>query len=78
LTGPSRARAVSLPRQLTMYLIREETRTSLPQIGEILGGRDHTTVMHGCAKIAAQIETDEQLRRDWLAIKESLAEGGRL
>jgi len=76
LTGPSRARAVSVPRQLTMYLIREETRSSLPQIGELLGGRDHTTVMHGCAKIAAQIETDEQLRRDWLAIKESLGEKG--
>jgi chromosomal replication initiator protein len=74
LTGPSRARAVSVPRQLTMYLIREETRTSLPQIGEILGGRDHTTVIHGYAKIAAQIETDETLRRDWLAIKEMLAE----
>lgn len=73
LTGSSRARTVALPRQLTMYLIREETRTSLPQIGELLGGRDHTTVIHGCAKIAAQIETDEQLRRDWLAIKELLA-----
>ncbi len=43
-----------------MYLIREETDTSLPQIGELLGGRDHTTIMHGCDKIAAQIETDEQ------------------
>jgi chromosomal replication initiator protein len=57
-----------------MYLIREETGTSLPRIGELLGGRDHTTVMHGCEKIAAQIETDEQLRRDWLAIKEILGE----
>jgi len=76
LTGPSRARTVSVPRQLTMYLIREETRTSLPQIGEILGGRDHTTVLHGCTKIAAQIETDQQLRRDWLAIKELLAGKG--
>ena len=76
LTGPSRARTVSVPRQLIMYLIREEMHTSLPQIGELLGGRDHTTVMHGCAKIAAQIETDEQLRRDWLAIRELLAQKG--
>ena len=76
LTGPSRVRTVSVPRQLTMYLIREEMRTSLPQIGELLGGRDHTTVLHGCVKIAAQIETDEQLRRDWLAIKELLAQKG--
>jgi chromosomal replication initiator protein len=76
LTGPSRARAVSVPRQLAMFLIREEIGTSLPRIGDLLGGRDHTTILHGCEKIGAQIETDEQLRRDWLAIKEILAEGG--
>ncbi len=75
LIGPSRARAVAVPRQLAMFLIREETGASLLQIGELLGGRDHTTVLHGCEKIGAQIETDEQLRRDWLAIKEALAEG---
>ena len=75
LTGRSRRRAISQPRQLCMYLIREETKTSLPQIGELLGGRDHTTILHGCEKIGAQIETDEQLRRDWLAIKGVLSEG---
>ena len=75
LTGRSRKRAVCQPRQLCMYLIREETDSSLPQIGELLGGRDHTTIMHGCEKVAGQIETDEQLRRDWLAIKEMLAGG---
>ncbi len=74
LIGRSRRQAVSRPRQLAMYLIREETGTSLPQIGELLGGRDHTTILHGCAKIAGQIETDEQLRRDWLAIKGVLSE----
>jgi chromosomal replication initiator protein len=75
LTGPSRARAVSVPRQLAMYLIRRETGASLPAIGELLGGRDHTTIMHGCAKIETQIEADEALRRDWLAIKGKLSEG---
>jgi chromosomal replication initiator protein len=74
LTGPGRARALSVPRQLAMYLIREETGTSLPQIGQLLGGRDHTTILHGCEKIGNQIETDEQLRRDWLAIKQLLSE----
>jgi chromosomal replication initiator protein len=74
LFGPSRRRTVAVPRQLAMYLIREETGTSFPQIGELLGGRDHTTVLHGCEKIGSQIETDEHLRRDWLAIKEILAE----
>ena len=50
LVGRSRARLVSVPRQLAMYLIREETDSSLPQIGQLLGGRDHTTIMHGCVK----------------------------
>jgi chromosomal replication initiator protein len=58
-----------------MFLIRQETNTSLPRIGQILGGRDHTTILHGCEKIGAQIETDEQLRRDWLTIKQMLSEG---
>ncbi|NIV36598.1 MAG: chromosomal replication initiator protein DnaA, partial [Anaerolineae bacterium] len=62
LTGRSRARAVSVPRQLAMFIIREETDASLPQIGQILGGRDHTTILHGCEKIGSQIETDERLR----------------
>jgi chromosomal replication initiator protein len=69
LTGRSRARMVSVPRQLCMYLIREETKASFPQIGKLLGGRDHTTILHGCDKIGNLIEADEQLRRDWLAIK---------
>jgi len=75
LIGRSRKRAISQARQLCMFLIREETDTSLPKIGEFLGGRDHTTIMHGCEKIAEQIETDEHLRRDWLAIKGRLSEG---
>jgi chromosomal replication initiator protein len=77
LAGRSRRREVSLPRQLCMYLIRQETRSSLPQIGELLGGRDHSTILHGCEKIGAQIDTDEKLRRDWLAIKEVLSQNGR-
>ncbi|MFN2225131.1 MAG: chromosomal replication initiator protein DnaA [Anaerolineae bacterium] len=75
LIGRSRRRAVSVPRQMCMYLVREEIGTSLPQIGELLGGRDHTTIIHGCEKISAQIETDEALRRDWLSIKTRLSEG---
>jgi len=74
LVGRSRRRTISRPRQLAMFLIREELGTSLPQIGELLGGRDHTTIMHGCEKIGTEIETDEALRRDWLTIKERLSE----
>jgi chromosomal replication initiator protein len=75
LVGRSRARAVSGPRQLAMFLIREETDSSLPEIGKLLGGRDHSTILHGCHKIGTQIEINEQLRRDWLTIKQVLSEG---
>jgi len=74
LKGPSRAKAVCVPRQLAMYLIRQETGASLPEIGQLLGGRDHTTILHGFGRIEAQIEEDEMLRRDWLAIKERLSD----
>jgi chromosomal replication initiator protein len=61
-----------LPRQIAMYLLREESHFSLPQIGEALGGRDHTTVMYGCDKIAEMLETDDRLRRQVIEIKEGL------
>ena len=51
LRGPRRSRSVTVPRQMTMYLSRKLTEASLPKIGEMLGGRDHSTVLHGCAKI---------------------------
>lgn len=72
LTGRSRNKEVVLPRQIAMYLLREETGTSLPQIGEMLGGRDHTTVIYAHEKMAEQIETDDNRRREVLAIKERL------
>jgi len=72
LTGRGRSKEIVLPRQMAMYLLREETGASLPQIGELLGGRDHTTVMYACDKMAEQIETDNQRRRELLAIKERL------
>jgi chromosomal replication initiator protein len=75
LTGRRRKKEIVIPRQMAMYLIRQETRSSLPQIGQALGGRDHTTVLYGCEKIASQIETDDQLRREMLAIKEILYNG---
>lgn len=69
LRGSRRTKHLALARQVAMYLSREETKTSLVQVGAALGNRDHTTVMHGHDKIARQIEEDEQLRRDVLAIK---------
>jgi chromosomal replication initiator protein len=72
LTGRDRSKDVALPRQVAMYLIREETDASLPAIGDALGGRDHTTIMYGCDKIGDMIERDDALRRQVIAIRERL------
>jgi len=72
LTGRSRNRDIVLPRQMAMYLLREETNASLPQIGEVLGGRDHTTVMYAHEKMTQEIETNDTRRRELLAIREQL------
>ncbi len=79
LVGPKRTRKVALPRQVAMYLLREETKASLPAIGETLGGRDHTTIMYGCDKIADLLETDDSLRKQVLAIRQTLhAQAGQV
>ena len=67
-----RSREVALPRQIAMYLLREESHISLPRIGETIGGRDHTTVMYGCDKIADLLERDDRLRRQVVEIRENL------
>jgi chromosomal replication initiator protein len=72
MTGRGRTRQVALPRQIAMYLLREEGQISLPQIGDALGGRDHTTVMYGCTKIADLLERDDQIRRQVIEIREQL------
>lgn len=72
LIGRDRSRQVALPRQIAMYLLREEANISLPQIGEALGGRDHTTVMYGHEKIADMLERDDRIRRQVLDIRERI------
>ena len=56
LVSHSRRREITVPRQIAMYLTRELTNLSLPQIGQVFGNRDHTTVLHGCDKIAAGVK----------------------
>ncbi len=62
LTGESRSRFISYPRQVAMYLSREMTDHSLPKIGADFGGRDHTTVMHGVKKISASLKKDQEVK----------------
>lgn len=78
IIGRDRSRQIALPRQVAMYLLREEANISLPQIGETLGGRDHTTVMYGCDKVADMLERDDRLRRRVIEIKEQLYGPGGL
>ena len=72
LVGRGRNKEVVKPRHVAMYLAREEFQATLPQIGEALGGRDHTTVMYGVEKIASEMEQDDNLRREILSIREKL------
>ena len=71
-----RSQEVALPRQVVMYLLREEAQYSLPQIGETIGGRDHTTVMYACEKVADMLERDDRLRRQVIEIKDRLFGSG--
>jgi chromosomal replication initiator protein len=72
MIGRGRNKEFVKPRQVAMFLCREEMQATLPQIGEILGGRDHTTVMYGVEKITREVEQDDNLRREILTIREKL------
>ena len=72
LLGRGRTQKIVEPRQVAMYLLRKETDASLPEIGEVLGGRDHTTVMYAIQKIAGEIEMKTDLRKHVINIKQRL------
>lgn len=67
-----RTRAIARPRQLAMWLARDLTPHSLPEIGEAFGGRDHTTVLHACRTIADLRGKDAQLNNDLLVLSQTL------
>ena len=70
LVGKSRKKEVVLPRQVLMYLLRDEINLSFPAIGQEIGGRDHTTVMHACTKIENEIKLNERLAQEISSIKQ--------
>jgi len=72
LRSAQRHHRIAQPRQIAMYLLREETDASLPQIGAELGGRDHTTVLYGYERVRARLEHDDQLKREILTLKGQL------
>lgn len=72
LIGPKRLRTIARPRQVAMYLAKQLTSRSLPEIGRRFGGRDHTTIMHGVKKIEELMATDSQLSDDLQLLKRLL------
>jgi chromosomal replication initiator protein len=72
LTGKDRTQRVNLARQVAMYLTRELTDLSLPQIGEAFGGRSHTTVLHGWTRIAEALASHDPIGHDVLTLRRTL------
>ena len=72
LYGDRRLKSIALPRQITMYLLRKEVQLPLNEVGRLLGGRDHSTILHGQEKIAKLLPQSEKLRLDVTAIRKSL------
>ncbi len=72
LRGKQRDKHIVVPRQVAMYLMRQETEASLMEIGQALGGRDHSTVLHGCDKINREVNENSTLRKEVLAIRQQL------
>jgi chromosomal replication initiator protein len=70
LKGQKRDKAIVVPRQIAMFLMREETDVSLLRIGAELGGRDHSTVLHACDKITRESAANDELRREIAAVRE--------
>lgn len=72
LTGPKRQKELVLPRHIAMYILSEELGMTVEKIGQILGGRDHTTVMHGRDKMKKLISNDREIQRIFIEVKQSL------
>lgn len=72
LKSSRKHKVVAQPRQIAMYLSREKTKLSFPELGEKFGGKDHTTIMHGHNKIKKELENNPQLRSTILAIEKNL------
>ena len=72
ILSKNREKRLSFPRQIIMFLLREELKMSYPSIGDELGGRDHTTAMHACEKIVKEIENDIKLKQEVELIKQKV------
>jgi chromosomal replication initiator protein len=76
LMSNKRNRELVYPRQITMYLLRSELSLSYPTIGKILGGKDHTTIIHGFETVNGQLSRNDQLKNDVSILKEKISAVG--
>lgn len=72
LLGKSRVKRLTYPRQIAMFLMREEIKLSYPGIGAEVGDRDHTTAIHACGKIDKAVETDLKLREEITQLRQKM------
>jgi len=72
LLGRKRTKELVVPRQITMYLLRHECSLSFPEIGKEMGGKDHSTIMHGCSKIESSLSVNGRMKEDLAVIKENI------
>ena len=75
ITGQSRKKELVVPRQIAMFLMRQEINSSYPSIGQELGGRDHTTAMHAYNKISKECQEDEKIKLNINSIKQLIYNG---
>lgn len=73
LTGPKRQKGLVLPRHFAMYILSEELGMTVEKIGQVLGGRDHTTVMHARDKIRELVSKDREVQRIFIEVKQNLS-----
>jgi chromosomal replication initiator protein len=73
LVGPRRTKNFVIPRQICMYLLNVEMKMPFEKVGEIIGNRDHTTIMHGVKQIESALSTDEYIKREIQLIKQELS-----
>ena len=72
LLGKKRTKEIVIPRQVIMYLLRHEAGISFPEIGKLMGGKDHSTIMHGCKKIESDLSINQRIKEDLSSLKEKI------
>ena len=72
LKGKSREQKYATPRQVAMFILREDSKINLSSIGKLFGGRDHSTVLHAIRRIQTDAATNQNLRRDLLSLRSSI------